>query len=451
MPPPPPRPPSSGAAWRRGWSPRARSAPCCSSCGTRTQGACRRCGERARALGQRLFAPPQCSCCGTPCCSSTCRKGHQRSCTACCLAARTCRKGRLPCAGGCQHPATQAVCPGCGCRLRVRPGCCNGYPLGLRVPCEWLPICLPAAAAGYCSLKSQPAPPALSAPAAPNARQRWRWCSTRRSTLPPSPLPPCPPPRSSEGLSSSAVALCLLSAPVCACVGMRAAPPASSPTARPWRRLAQATMSQTLPAPTRSGLMSQYLALFDAAGRLSTLRDAEFVAMLQLMGRTGAVSPLCRPAFPASLWPCGARLPVGLLQARSPGLHLPAPGSRPGLDRPGPVPHPTPRHPHNHNHNHNHHPPTPTDPQVFSPLQKARLVAAAHPYFPGDRRSGAREQVSAGSAVTASETISAAAGSLLLRCSVLHRMSSDSVASSLLLPMQMGGRLQAALCCCSAA
>lgn len=38
------------------------------------------------------------------------------------------------------------------------------------------------------------------------------------------------------------------------------------------------------------GLMSQYLSLFDAAGHLSSLRDAEFIAMLQLMGRTGAVS-----------------------------------------------------------------------------------------------------------------------------------------------------------------
>ena len=36
--------------------------------------------------------------------------------------------------------------------------------------------------------------------------------------------------------------------------------------------------------------MSRYLALFDAAGRLTTLRDLEFVAMLQLMGRTGTVS-----------------------------------------------------------------------------------------------------------------------------------------------------------------
>lgn len=39
--------------------------------------------------------------------------------------------------------------------------------------------------------------------------------------------------------------------------------------------------------------MSQYLDMFNAAGRLSTLRDAEFVAMLQLLGRTGAVSPPC--------------------------------------------------------------------------------------------------------------------------------------------------------------
>lgn len=33
----------------------------------------------------------------------------------------------------------------------------------------------------------------------------------------------------------------------------------------------------------------RYLALFDAAGQLSALGDAEFIAMLQLMGRAGAV------------------------------------------------------------------------------------------------------------------------------------------------------------------
>ena len=43
--------------------------------------------------------------------------------------------------------------------------------------------------------------------------------------------------------------------------------------------------------------MSQYLSLFDAAGHLSSLRDAEFIAMLQLMGRTGAVSVAGRTAL----------------------------------------------------------------------------------------------------------------------------------------------------------
>ena len=42
--------------------------------------------------------------------------------------------------------------------------------------------------------------------------------------------------------------------------------------------------------PVHSGFMSRYLALFDAAGQLSSLQDAEFIAMLQLMGRFAAVS-----------------------------------------------------------------------------------------------------------------------------------------------------------------
>ena len=56
------------------------------------------------------------------------------------------------------------------------------------------------------------------------------------------------------------------------------------------------------PPHPRSGLMSDYLGLFDAAGKLSSLRDAEFVGMLQLMGRMGAVSavPPCLLAW--ELW-----------------------------------------------------------------------------------------------------------------------------------------------------
>lgn len=50
--------------------------------------------------------------------------------------------------------------------------------------------------------------------------------------------------------------------------------------------------------------MSRYLGLFDAAGKLSTLRDAEFIAMLQFLGRTGlvrrmpSVMPSLRPRRP---------------------------------------------------------------------------------------------------------------------------------------------------------
>lgn len=62
----------------------------------------------------------------------------------------------------------------------------------------------------------------------------------------------------------------------------------------------------TLPASTLGGLMSRYLDMFNAAGRLSSLRDAEFVAMLQLMGRTGAVRcprcPRCPPPCPPPCW-----------------------------------------------------------------------------------------------------------------------------------------------------
>jgi hypothetical protein len=43
--------------------------------------------------------------------------------------------------------------------------------------------------------------------------------------------------------------------------------------------------------------MSRYLSLFDAAGRVASLRDAEFIAMLQLMGRVGAVRRHRGPAY----------------------------------------------------------------------------------------------------------------------------------------------------------
>lgn len=49
--------------------------------------------------------------------------------------------------------------------------------------------------------------------------------------------------------------------------------------------------------PLCSGFMKRYLALFDAAGQLSSLQDAEFIAMLQLMGRLGAVSCAFRVRF----------------------------------------------------------------------------------------------------------------------------------------------------------
>ncbi|KAL4436560.1 hypothetical protein ABPG75_003699 [Micractinium tetrahymenae] len=67
---------------------------------------------------------------------------------------------------------------------------------------------------------------------------------------------------------------------------------------------AAAITPATLPASTLSGLMSRYLDMFTAAGRLSTLRDAEFVAMLQLLGRTGAVfSPVQKARLAAAAHP----------------------------------------------------------------------------------------------------------------------------------------------------
>lgn len=67
---------------------------------------------------------------------------------------------------------------------------------------------------------------------------------------------------------------------------------------------AAAVTPDSLPASTLGGLMSQYLSLFDAAGHLSSLRDAEFIAMLQLMGRTGAVfSPVQKARVAAASYP----------------------------------------------------------------------------------------------------------------------------------------------------
>lgn len=47
------------------------------------------------------------------------------------------------------------------------------------------------------------------------------------------------------------------------------------------------------PTHPRSAVVSRYLDLFDAAGKLCTLRDAEFIAMLQFLGRTGLVRRAC--------------------------------------------------------------------------------------------------------------------------------------------------------------
>ena len=61
----------------------------------------------------------------------------------------------------------------------------------------------------------------------------------------------------------------------------------------------------SLPAPSPpSGLVSGYLSLFDAAGQLSMLHDEEFIAMLQLLARMGAVfSPLQKARVAAASAP----------------------------------------------------------------------------------------------------------------------------------------------------
>ena len=79
-------------------------------------------------------------------------------------------------------------------------------------------------------------------------------------------------------------------------------------------RLRLPTLPPSLPAlPPPSGLMSGYLSLFEAAGRLNTLQDEEFTAMLQLLARMGTVfSPLQKarvaaassPYFPDSVRAC---------------------------------------------------------------------------------------------------------------------------------------------------
>ena len=62
------------------------------------------------------------------------------------------------------------------------------------------------------------------------------------------------------------------------------------------------TLPPSLPPP--SGLVSGYLSLFDAAGQLRTLQDEEFIAMLQLLARMGAVfSPLQKARVAAASAP----------------------------------------------------------------------------------------------------------------------------------------------------
>ena len=120
--------------------------------------------------------------------------------------------------------------------------------------------------------------------------------------------------------------------------------------------------------------MSQYLALFDATGRLTALRDLEFIAMLQLMGRTGTVSGeqgsagvqrvvgrggssggMLRPVGTTGVW-----LVCCAAAACRSALELTATRCLPACARlPACLP-----------------------PQVFSPVQKARVVAACYPHFP---------------------------------------------------------------------
>lgn len=67
---------------------------------------------------------------------------------------------------------------------------------------------------------------------------------------------------------------------------------------------AGAVTPNDLPASTFGGLVSGYLSLFDAAGQLRTLQDEEFIAMLQLLARMGAVfSPLQKARVAAASAP----------------------------------------------------------------------------------------------------------------------------------------------------
>lgn len=139
--------------------------------------------------------------------------------------------------------------------------------------------------------------------------------------------------------------------------------------------------------------MNQYLSLFDAAGRLSTLRDAEFVAMLQLMGRTGAVglggtsgllpAGLLRWDSRVACWPAGLTCFAGLLACGCAAGHWRCwaagqPAYRHAAAHPAHLPCPSFNiHPHPPT-----HPPSHTLLQVFSPVQKARIAASSLPYFP---------------------------------------------------------------------
>ena len=136
--------------------------------------------------------------------------------------------------------------------------------------------------------------------------------------------------------------------------------------------------------------MSRYLALFDAAGHLSSLQDAEFIAMLQLMGRSGAVSTSslapsdetsgsgCMHGVVPGMQRCAAGLlpPRAARHKRLPlccAAHAVAPAAHvPVVKRCGCEPG-SPASP-------------PARPQVFSPVQKARVAAASHPHFPDVRQ-----------------------------------------------------------------
>ena len=116
--------------------------------------------------------------------------------------------------------------------------------------------------------------------------------------------------------------------------------------------------------------MTQYLSLFDAAGRLSSLRDAEYVAALQLMGRMGAVRGARVAALLLAAWGGGGvreqLVQAARLRRRAGNSTLPSQLDAPPARAPVPAPprlRPRPR-------------------QVLSPVQKARIAAASHPHFP---------------------------------------------------------------------